>query len=102
MTKLFLFLIIITISNSKASSLNNFLVSDVAKHSTGKDCWIIIDKNVYNLTNYLSKHEKYTNILPKLCGTDGTILWRTKGDKNREHSKKASLYINQFLIGTIK
>jgi len=101
MSKLFLLLLIITTFNLKAETLKKILSHDVANHSTAKDCWIIIDKNVYDLSNYLPKHEKYTDTLPKSCGKDGTILWHTKGEKNKEHSKKAKLYIQQFLIGTI-
>ena len=37
-----------------------FSPQEVAAHNTSQDCWIIIDKGVYDVTQWLDKH-------PGLC-----------------------------------
>ena len=39
---------------------SKFSVHEVARHNTSRDCWIIIDAGVYDVTQWLDKH-------PGLC-----------------------------------
>ena len=33
-----------------------YLLTEVAKHNTQEDCWVVLNGGVYNLTKYLATH----------------------------------------------
>jgi cytochrome b involved in lipid metabolism len=47
-------------------------VAEVQKHNTAKDCWTVVNGNVYDLTSYISKHKGGAAVLTAICGKDGT------------------------------
>jgi cytochrome b involved in lipid metabolism len=49
--------------------------AEVAKHSTASDCWSIVNKNVYNLTTYVSSHPGGSAVIKAICGKDGTAAF---------------------------
>jgi cytochrome b involved in lipid metabolism len=80
-----------------------FTFEEVQKHDSPKDCWMVIDKKVYDVTQYLPDHEEHTHVLPKFCGKDASVGWHTKGPmKQKEHSKKAILKAKKYWIGDLK
>ena len=66
-----------------------FSAADVASHKTGSDLWIIVDEDVYDLTNFQEEHPggkkseshlslKHINLEAKLrsspaCGRQGRL-----------------------------
>ncbi|KAI8920050.1 acyl-CoA dehydrogenase/oxidase [Powellomyces hirtus] len=46
--------------------------SDVASHNTADSCWIIIDSNVYDVTNFLGLHPGGESIILNVAGKDAT------------------------------
>ncbi|KAF1965226.1 mitochondrial cytochrome-like protein b2 [Bimuria novae-zelandiae CBS 107.79] len=46
--------------------------AEIAKHDSKKSCWIVLDSNVYDVTNFLSKHPGGAAIILKQAGTDAT------------------------------
>ncbi|EOB14525.1 nitrate reductase NADH 2 [Nosema bombycis CQ1] len=52
-----------------------FSMSEISKHNSDSDCWIVIQNKVYDLTNYLDKHPGGKRILLKFAGTDCTELF---------------------------
>ena len=45
---------------------------EVLKHSTGNDCWTVINGEVYDLTSYVTSHPGGANLIKAICGKDGT------------------------------
>jgi L-lactate dehydrogenase (cytochrome) len=43
--------------------------AEVAKHTTKKDCWIVLDSHVYDVTHFLSEHPGGAPIILKNAGT---------------------------------
>ena len=45
---------------------------EVVKHTKQNDCWIVLDSNVYDVTNFLSEHPGGMPIILKNAGTVST------------------------------
>lgn len=71
--------------------------AQVAKHSSGSDCWSIINKKVYNLTSYVSSHPGGSAVINSICGKDGTAAF------SGQHSGAQTpvSVLAGFLIGTL-
>jgi cytochrome b involved in lipid metabolism len=84
-----------TIAND-TPAVATFTANDVAKHSTQNDCWMIINGQVYDLTDYISSHPGGDAML-QACGGDGTTLFNT----NPRHSSYANDLLLQYNIGVV-
>ena len=73
--------------------------TEVAKHSTQVDCWMIISGNVYNLTSYVTNHPGGL-IIVQSCGRDGTGAFQTQGGKG-SHSGYAHSLLTSYLVGPL-
>ena len=63
-----------------------FSISDVRKHKTENDFWLVMSKNVYNMSGFLSEHPGGRAVLEKFMGTG----FDAKMDfEDAEHSKRA-------------
>lgn len=88
-------------STSTSTAFTGITRSEVAKHNVASDCWIIINKNAYNVTAYLSKHPGGSAEVIKTCGTDATVAYDAiKG--GRGHSSSADSDLSSLLIGAVQ
>lgn len=87
---------------STSQNATTLTTTEVARHSTISDCWIIISGNVYNVSSYLSQHPGGVGALSPYCGRDGTTAFSTK-DKNpaSSHSTTAVNLLGNYFIGRI-
>lgn len=85
-----------------AEQEQEFTRDEVSKHATKTDCWIIIDNAVYDITSSLKDHLRYKYALDSWCGKESTAAWETKDGKNKAHSRKAQLLLNQLRVGKVK
>lgn len=74
--------------------------SDISLHNKTSDCWVIYDRDVYDLTNYLSAHDRYLDIR-EWCGTDITEAFETKDDMDRDHKTSSYYLLENYKIGNI-
>jgi cytochrome b involved in lipid metabolism len=77
----------------------NLTLTEVQKHNSSSDCWVIDNNKVYNVTKYLNLHPGGVNEIVSFCGKDMTAAYDTKGDKNKPHSTRADQTLQQYLIG---
>jgi cytochrome b involved in lipid metabolism len=73
----------------------------VAKHSTPGDCWIIINGNVYDVTQHLINHPGGANQIIPYCGQDATAAYDTKGGQGNPHSPLADSTLGPILVGAL-
>ena len=71
-----------TINNQEskeATDITKYNLQKVAEHNNRNDCWTVIRDKVYDITNFIPKHEG-GEIITQLCGIDGTETF------NKQHS----------------
>ena len=75
----------------------DLVASEISKHSTAKDCWSIVNGNVYNLTTYVQSHPGGAGVIKNICGRDGS------GAFNNQHgsSAKPNNVLSRFLLGSV-
>ncbi len=96
-----------TTTNSTTSNTNTntsskaagFTLEDVAGHASATDCWMAIDGQVYNVTDYITQHPGGAQIIQG-CGVDASELFATQGGRG-QHSGAAQDQLQQFLIGKL-
>ena len=71
------------------------------RHNTANDCWIRINGNVYDVTNFLNEHPGGSDLILPFCGgSDATDAFVTK-DGREPHSSRAENLHTQMLVGTL-
>lgn len=45
--------------------------SELSKHNTATDCWVVLGGVVYNATSTINNNPQYSSIISSVCGTDG-------------------------------
>jgi cytochrome b involved in lipid metabolism len=74
--------------------------AEVAKHATAEDCWMIIEGNVYNLSNFPAVHPGGPQIAG-MCGKDATQLFQTRAGKG-PHPETAQVKLETMLLGPLE
>ncbi len=77
--------------------IKGFTISEVASHNSKESCYTVVDSKVYDLTNWVSNPPSGEKAILKICGIDGTSLFRTQHDNN----PKQVAQLEEFFIGTL-
>lgn len=85
----------------KAFAQVSYTLTQISGHNSSTDCWMAINGNVYDVTEYLTDHDRMLDIRP-WCGTDATNDYNTKNGRNQPHTVQADTILNQYLIGTLE
>ncbi len=84
--------------NPTSTMETSYSLSEVAMHNSATNCWLVIEQNVYNVTDFIPQHPGGEEIL-KGCGKDATSLFQSED----EHAEgNAVSYLPPYLIGTVK
>lgn len=73
--------------------------TEVAQHTSGSDCWVIVDGNVYNVSDYIPFHPGGSNRIVSRCGTD--ISADFAGGGGHRHSSSARNTLSRYLVGAL-
>jgi L-lactate dehydrogenase (cytochrome) len=52
--------------------MDQYTMVEVREHDQKEDCWIVINRKVYDITNFLSEHPGGSSILVTVSGQDAT------------------------------
>ncbi|KAG5519458.1 hypothetical protein PMAC_002085 [Pneumocystis sp. 'macacae'] len=78
-------------------SLQKIDVSEVAKHSTRNDLYMVIHKMVYDVSRFISEHPGGEEVLLDLAGQDATDAFEDVG-----HSDEARDILKKLLVGKLE
>jgi cytochrome b involved in lipid metabolism len=84
------------VTQDKTNILQTYIKNEVGVHDSVDDCWFIIDKSVYDITEYVSDHPGGI-IIAQGCGIDATQLFNSIPD----HGKKALQILDSLKIGEL-
>jgi hypothetical protein len=73
---------------------------EVARHSTPKDCWIVIRGKVYDVSDYIASHPAPARTITDQCGKESTAAFETK-QRGRPHSKGAWQLLEAYAVGML-
>ncbi|CAI9772026.1 unnamed protein product [Fraxinus pennsylvanica] len=73
-----------------------YAFDEVSKHRTIKDCWLVIDGKVYDVSPFMDDHPGGDEVLLSSSGKDATADFEDIG-----HSDSAKEMMDKYLIGTI-
>ena len=90
-----------SVTSSKSASVSKGLtLSEVAKHNTESDCYMIVNSKVYDVTTYLPYHPGGAYRIIQYCGKDGTVAFDTKGGQG-QHSNRAGNDLSSLYVGDL-
>lgn len=83
-----------TASPSPTQTSPALTLAEVAKRNTQAECWVAIDGNVYDLTEWIRQHRGGSGAIRSLCGTDGTSQFLSQhGGESRPSSTLDRYYL---------
>lgn len=86
-----------TPTTSTTTAAGTFTLAQIATHATAADCWVAVDGNAYDLTDWIPTHPGGPAVLTALCGTDATTAFaRQHGTQSEPNAKLAS-----YLLGKL-
>lgn len=88
-------------AKEEAEEKTGYTMAEVARHNTTEDCWMVIESQVYDFSNYIPKHPAPAVVMANWCGKEATQGMKTKGYGNN-HSQTAWEMMAGYQIGILK
>lgn len=76
-------------------------VTEIARHNTTSDCWIIVEDKVYDVTQYIPFHPGGSQQIINWCGKEASDAFNTKGGQGEGHSGSAKNQLGKYYIGNV-
>ena len=83
-----------TTATSKTQEKRKIYANELSNHTSEDDLWIVVNGNVYDLTNFYRKHPGGPDQILELAGKDGTERFEASG-----HVKANRIELETYLIG---
>ncbi len=77
-----------------------YTLTDVGEHDSRKDCWVVFEERVYNITPYIAQHDIYQDIT-NWCGIDITQDFKDKDGLGIDHKSSSYSLLETYYIGNI-
>ena len=74
-----------------------FTLAEVATHENPNDCYVAINDDVYDVTEWIAQHPGGDKAILGLCGTDGSAAFT----KQHSGQPKPEAMLASFNIGTL-
>eukprot|EP00949_MAST-11_sp_MAST-11-sp1_P003952 g3952.t1 len=84
------------LEDSSEGVIETHTLNEVAQHATSDDCWIIVEGQVLDVTQWLEKHPGGASVLLERAGTDCTAAF-----KAARHSIRAENILTKMLVGHV-
>lgn len=84
------------ITVSPIQSGTTLSVTEISKHNSVQDCWVIISNNVYDVTSYINLHPGGASRISSYCGGD-----MTQAFLSQPHSSLANQEHTMMLLGPV-
>lgn len=89
-----------TQNKSQLSKAVVLTMSEISKHNSGSDCWLLISGKVYDVTAFIPMHPGGESTIITYCGQDATVAFDTKGGRGA-HSQNAQNILSSYYIGSL-
>ena len=76
-------------------------LDEIAKHNQPQDCWIIINNQIYGVSDFLTLHPGGAGEITPYCGQDATQAYQTKGGRGNTHSQTANQALGFINLGSV-
>jgi len=83
-------------SKLKDRPLPKFTMSEVAKHCTRDDCWIILDGRAYDVTKFIDRHPGGVGPMVNMAGKDATDVF-----DNYHAARVYKTMLPHYLVGEV-
>ena len=81
------------------TATTTYTLADVAAHSTPTDCWIAVNGNVLNVTEFIAKGLHPNDKIENGCGKDATAMFEAV---KKHDGGKAQAALQQYQIGILQ
>ncbi|KAJ7560518.1 hypothetical protein O6H91_04G133500 [Diphasiastrum complanatum] len=85
-------------------AVETFTTSEIHKHNSPEDAWIVVDGKVYNITEFVDIHPGGAEIIfEHISQADlGELMRGSSHPEAHFHSQAAFRMLSQFMIGTVE
>lgn len=91
---------LVSASPDQAGALTGYTLEQVAEHAEVADCWMAIEGQVYDVSEYIPHHPTTPSLIASWCGKEATEGMRTKG-YGRDHSSAGWAALDEYLVGEL-
>jgi len=89
------------VAPSAARAETVYTFADVQKHATQQDCWSIVNGGVYNLTNFIPRHEGGSKVIIAMCGIDGSSSYNGRHGRSQGEENEPARALAHYRIGVL-
>lgn len=81
-----------------AVKLKKYTIAQVKRHNAAADCWSVVSKKVYDLTDWIALHPGGAAVITAMCGKDATKAYLAQ----HQGEAKPTAALKPYRIGTLK
>jgi cytochrome b involved in lipid metabolism len=85
-------------NNLTQEAINYYTMQDVSQHNSKDSCWTVVRGEVFDLTQWISRHPGGPEKILNICGKDGTKAFVNKHGSQ----EKPESVLESFKIGKLK